>query len=230
MSKTVPSISIKITLLLTLLIGILAGCSPYNSDSKPAVLYPVVKVIDGDTIKVNYNGTIESVRLIGVNTPETKHPTKGVEAYGAQASAYTKKLLTGKSVRLEFDAENRDRYGRLLAYVYLADGTFVNALLVSEGYAQVMTIPPNVKYADKFVELQREARESGAGLWNLPASDNPPSIDKGKYLGSSKSNKYHLPACQLVKKISPSNLEWFKDEKDAKNRGYLPCKVCNPPS
>lgn len=222
--------SIRIILLLTILTGILSGCSPYNSDSKPSALFPVVKVVDGDTIKINYNGIIEDVRLIGVNTPETKHPLKGIEAYGLEASAYTKKLLTGKSVRLEFDAQNRDRYDRLLAYVYLADGTFVNALLVSNGYAQVMTIPPNVKHAESFVELQREARESAAGLWGLPASDNPPSIDKGKYVGSSKSNKYHLPECQLMKKIKPGNLEWFKDEKDAKNRGYLPCKVCNPPS
>lgn len=105
--------------------------------------YQVARVIDGDTIKLS-NG--DRVRYIGINTPETKHPRKGVEYFGPEASAFNKKLVGGKKVRLEFDVQRRDRYGRLLAYVYLLDGTFVNLELVRQGFAQVSTFPPNVKH------------------------------------------------------------------------------------
>ena len=88
---------------------------------------------------------------------------------GKEASSFTRKLVEGKKVRLEFDIERHDRYGRLLAYVYLEDGTFVNGRIVEEGYAQVMTIAPNVKYAQTFLRLEREAREKSKGFWK----DNP---------------------------------------------------------
>lgn len=136
---------------------------------------PVVSVVDGDTIKVSINGKTESVRLIGVDTPETVHPTKGVQPYGPEASAYTKQRLTGQQVRLEFDAEQRDKYGRLLAYVWLGDEMF-NATLLREGYAQLMTVPPNVKYVDQFTALQQEAREAGRGLWaDAAATEEEPT-------------------------------------------------------
>lgn len=124
----------------------------------------VTRVVDGDTVDVQIDGRTERVRLIGVDTPEV-HGT--AEPYGAEASAFTKERLTGQEVSLELDAEARDRYGRLLAYVWVGDELF-NATLVREGYAQVMTVPPNVKYADRFVALQQQAREAGAGLWGLP--------------------------------------------------------------
>lgn len=134
------------------------------------------KVIDGDTIRLS-NG--EKVRYIGVNTPETHHPTVGVERYGIESYEANKKLVEGQRVRLEFDVQKRDRYGRLLAYVYLpvqagVRDIFVNAWLVENGYAQVMTIPPNVKYQDVFLNLQRKAREKNAGLWlNLTSALKP---------------------------------------------------------
>ncbi len=106
-----------------------------------------------------------TVRYIGIDTPETKHPTKEVEPYGEEASEANRKLVDGKTVRLEFDVQEQDRYGRLLAYVYLEEGTFVNAWLVEHGYAMVMTFPPNVKHQELFLRLQREAREAGRGLW-----------------------------------------------------------------
>lgn len=105
------------------------------------------------------------MRYIGVDTPELHHPRKPVEAYAREARAFNQRLVEGKKVRLEFDVERRDKYSRLLAYVYLTDGTFVNAELLRQGYAQLLTIPPNVKYVDLFVKLQREAREAGRGLW-----------------------------------------------------------------
>ncbi len=126
----------------------------------------VVSVVDGDTIQVCCIGwKREKVRYIGINTPETKHPTKEVEHFGEEASEANRKLVEDKTVVLEFDVERRDRYERLLAYVYLKDGTFVNAWLVEHGFAQVMTVPPNVKHQELFLKLQREAREAGRGLW-----------------------------------------------------------------
>lgn len=130
-------------------------------------LYKVVEVVDGDTIKIDIGGKTESVRLIGINAPEKYSPQKEEAEYGKAAASYTKKLLQGQKVHLTYDTQHRDRYGRLLAYVYMADGTFINAQLVKAGYARVMTIPPNVKYQSLFTALQKNARDSGNGLWNL---------------------------------------------------------------
>ncbi|MFQ5961282.1 MAG: thermonuclease family protein [Candidatus Methylomirabilales bacterium] len=133
---------------------------------KSVLSVQVVGVVDGDTIQVCcINERREKVRHIGINTPETKHPKKGVEYFGKEASEANRKLVEGNTVRLEMDVQQRDRYGRVLAYVYLEDGTFVNAWLVEHGFAQVMTIPPNVRYQDLFLELQQEAREAKRGLW-----------------------------------------------------------------
>ncbi len=125
----------------------------------------VISVVDGDTIWVELNGEREKIRYIGIDAPETNHPTKGVQEYGAEAKAANRSLVGGKTVRLEFDVERRDKYGRLLAYVYLEDGTFVNAWLVEHGFAQIMTVPPNVKHQDLFLNLQRESRTARRGLW-----------------------------------------------------------------
>ena len=126
----------------------------------------VVGVVDGDTIEICcVFGKREKVRYIGVDTPETKHPRKGVEPLGKEAAEANRGLVGGHHIRLEFDVDQRDRNGRLLAYVYLEDGTFVNAWLVQNGYAQVMTIPPNVRYQELFLRLQREAHQAQRGLW-----------------------------------------------------------------
>ena len=126
----------------------------------------VVKVVDGDTIHVQLGSTREKVRYIGVDTPETKHPAKGQQCYGPAASAFNERLVGGQRVRLERDVEDRDRYGRLLAYVYRErDGLFVNAELARLGYAQPLTIAPDVRHAERFVALARSARQGGRGLW-----------------------------------------------------------------
>ena len=128
----------------------------------------VVRVVDGDTIVVRMSAGEERVRLIGVDTPESVDPRRPVECFGKEASARTAALLPpGTLVRLERDVEPRDRYGRLLAYVYRTDdGTFVNRALLAEGYAQPLTIPPNVAHAADFAAVARTAREAGAGLWS----------------------------------------------------------------
>jgi micrococcal nuclease len=124
----------------------------------------VVRVVDGDTIHVRLAERVEKVRYIGVNSPEVHHPTKGEEPGGREAAAVNHALVAGRRVRLELDVRTRDRYGRLLAYVWLGD-TMVNAELVRRGYAQVMTVPPNVRHQALFIQLQREARAAGRGLW-----------------------------------------------------------------
>jgi endonuclease YncB( thermonuclease family) len=124
----------------------------------------VQRVIDGDTIEVTIGVTTATVRLIGVDTPETVAPGRPVECYGPEASAFTRALLTGKQVVLEKDVSETDRFGRLLRYVWL-DGALVNERLVTEGYAQVATFPPDVRYAELFLTSQQNARAAGRGLW-----------------------------------------------------------------
>jgi micrococcal nuclease len=126
----------------------------------------VTRVVDGDTIKVSVDGRSERVRYIGMDTPESVKPGSPVECYGKAASELNDKLVGGRTVTLSFDVERRDRYGRLLAYVRRAsDGLFVNEELVRRGYATTLTIPPNVRYASRFQQLQREARSASRGLW-----------------------------------------------------------------
>lgn len=124
----------------------------------------VVRVVDGDTIHVRIAEGVEKVRYIGVNTPEVHHPRLHEQPGGREAWDVNRRLVAGRRVRLELDVQARDRYGRLLAYVWVGE-TMVNAELVSRGYAQVMTVPPNVRYQSLFVRLQRSAREGGRGLW-----------------------------------------------------------------
>jgi nuclease-like protein len=116
---------------------------------------------------------IEKVRYIGMNAPELHHPTKGVEPLAREAIEANRKLVQGQMVRLELDVQERDRYGRLLAYVYVGNTTMINAELVAQGYAQIMTIPPNVKHQDEFLKLQRQARALQLGLWK-DAGPAPP--------------------------------------------------------
>jgi len=128
----------------------------------PDGLVRVNQVVDGDTIEIEGGAR---VRYIGVNTPETVHPTKAVECFGKEASNYNKKLLEGGLVRLQRDITDTDKYGRLLRYIYLPDGTFVNLKLVTDGYAYADTYPPDVAHAKEFVAAQSAARAAGRGLW-----------------------------------------------------------------
>ena len=124
----------------------------------------VERVVDGDTIIVSGVGR---VRLIGVDTPESVDPRRPVEFFGKEAGAFTRRLVDGKRVRLEYDWERTDRYGRTLAYVYLPDGTFVNAEIIRRGYGHAYTRFP-FKYLERFRQLEREARAAGRGLWGAP--------------------------------------------------------------
>lgn len=134
-------------------------------ESQPG-LYTVTSFTDGDTISVDMNGTEEKVRMIGVDTPETKDPRKEVQCYGKAASAFTKTLIGDSKIRLEADPTNtnRDRYNRLLRYVYLPDDTMVNAEIIKQGYGFAYTYFPFEKL-DEFKSYQKQAEEQNAGLW-----------------------------------------------------------------
>lgn len=128
----------------------------------------VTKVVDGDTFWIA-DGSAKGlmIRLIGVDAPESRNVfRKVIGYYGIESKQFMTTLLNGKKVRLEYDVDTLDQYGRTLAYVYLRDGTFVNAELVRKGYGMVMTVPPNVRYAEKFLKLQQTARKRNRGLWN----------------------------------------------------------------
>ena len=127
----------------------------------------VTKVIDGDTFWAKDNsGDKVKIRLIGIDAPESrKSQRKDVQYYGKEAKEYLKQLIDNKKVKLEFDVDKLDQYKRTLAYVYLENGTFINAHLIENGYAKVYTFPPNVKYVDSFIQLQKQAQQKQLGIW-----------------------------------------------------------------
>ncbi len=152
-------------------------------DETPAVegltRVKITKVIDGDTAyALMPDGSEEKLRFIGVNSPEINHPTKGLEPYGPEAEAFTRSQLANKNIWLEFDAGERDQYGRMLAYLWLeipaefsdleVRAKMFNARLLLEGYAVQVTFEPNVKYVDYFTAYETEAQKEGRGLWGLP--------------------------------------------------------------
>ena len=164
-----------------LALAVATGCGSDEDGDKAlgnAASARVLRVIDGDTIEVSIEGSEEDVRYIGVDTPETVMPGAPVECYGAQASAANHRLVEGRTVRLVFDRERRDAYGRLLAYVYAPGRTeaigarreagkprFVNATLVREGYARTLEIAPNTAHASELRRLEARAGRAGRGLW-----------------------------------------------------------------
>ena len=162
----------RAALLLLALVSLLAVVSPSLPADSEKQIGDVVRTVDGDTIYVRIGSGVEKVRYIGIDTPEVHHPTRGEEPGGREATEVNRRLLGEGPVRLETDVQLRDRYGRLLAYVWARhpDGgeLMVNAELVRLGYAAVMTVPPNVRHAALFRRLAAEARERHRGLWAEP--------------------------------------------------------------
>ncbi len=175
--------------------------------------YSVTDVVDGDTIKVSMNGTVTTLRLIGMDTPETVDPRKPVQCFGKEASNKAKELLSGKKVRLETDASQGtlDKYGRTLAYVYRDDGLFYNKLMIEQGYAHEYTYSTSYKYQSEFKAAQKSAQTNLLGLWS-PSTCNGDTTSSsttittttqtsGSYYTSSYStSKYYYPAsCEAWK-------------------------------
>lgn len=176
----------------------LAGCAarlvPGDSPRAPGeeARTTVSRVVDGDTVGVTppVRGN-DTVRLIGVDTPERGEPLY------AEAAEYARESLEEERATLELDVEETDDYGRLLAYLYLADGEMFNESLVREGYAQVATFPPNTRHLDSFEAAQEEAREAGRGIWGLPEAEACELRDRGNGIGGGCYGVY--------RKASPIN-------------------------
>lgn len=189
--------------------------------------YSVTSVVDGDTVKVNINGTVETLRLIGLDTPETVDPRKEVQCFGKEASNKGKELLTGKKVRIEKDSTqgDKDKYGRTLAYIYTESGIFYNKYMIEQGYAHEYTYNSAYKYQIEFKQAQKTAEANKIGLWS-PSTCNgvttsaptnttqtSPAVTQGsgKYYTSSASNatRYYPDTCPAWQDLSKTNLRTF---------------------
>jgi len=175
-------------------------------------------VNDGDTIVLNDG---RHVRYIGINAPEIAHENCKAEAFGYAAKKYNQSIVQSKKVRLEFDKEKYDRYGRLLAYIYLLDGTFINKKMIEKGFAYLLPRSPNEKYEKMFLQTQRGAMLSKQGMWH-----NWNEQEGEKYLGSKISKRFHVKTCSYGKRIKKRNRVFFARKWDTFWSGFAPCKRC----
>ena len=176
-------------------------------------------VNDGDTI-VLLNG--KSVRYIGVNSTEINHEEKTAEPFGYAAKKTNESMVKPGKIRLEFDNRQYDHYGRLLAYIFLEDGTFVNSRLLEEGVAYYYFKKPNLKYGRILLQSQRKAMKGQKGFWQKWHSK------KANFTANKKSKRFHLPTCPFGQKISPKNRVYFSTKWDAFWAGYAPAGKCQP--
>ena len=185
--------------------------------------YQVTRIIDGDTVEIQYGGKLTSVVLIGVDTPETVHPEKPIEAFGKEATAFIKNLLKGESVYLRFDSDRTDKYGRLLAYLYRApDGLFVNLEIIRQGYGKVYTTFP-FEHKVLFQHYNGQAQQAGRGLWSASILGSREEVPRTQTVYITRTGaKYHLSSCRYLRysKI-PISLEKAR-------QSYGPCSVCRP--
>jgi len=203
--------------------------------------FKVTRVIDGDTIEIEGG---ERVRYIGIDTPETVDPRKPVQCFGVEASNKNKELVEGKMVRLEKDITDRDKYSRLLRYVYVGD-TFINLELVKQGFAYSYSYPPDIKYQEQFLKAQQEAREANRGLWaacpsvsqateetSAPAVSSTHSDASCQIKGNintSGEKIYHLPGCGSYSKTQIDEAhgeKWFCTEAEAQAAGWRKALNC----
>lgn len=204
--------------MISLFLALLLAITPAYGQSYDAT---VLRVIDGDTIEVRIGGQIETVRYIGVNTPEIQHPTKGREPYGEEAKQENRRLVESRQVRLELDIQPRDKYGRLLAYVY-RDGQMVNGLLVQQGYAETSTYPPNVRHQHEFLALQADAFQARIGLWGDPEAVQHYKPRGSGVIGRKGVRVYLHPHDPTVQQIGSDDLVYFENEQEAKAAGFIP--------
>ena len=217
---------------------IVQGISNENGSKADSGLVKVARVIDGDTIEI---GGGERVRYIGIDTPETVDPRKPVQCFGVEASNKNKELVEGKMVRLEKDITDRDKYNRLLRYVYVGD-IFINLELVKQGFAYSYSYPPDIKYQDQFLKAQQEAKEAKRGLWNAcpsaSESTSAPVVSpepgdsscqiKGN-INTSGEKIYHLPGCGSYSKTQIDEVHgerWFCSEPEAQAAGWRKALNC----
>lgn len=224
-----------------------AGVVSSGNLSEVSDLAKVVRVIDGDTIEIEGG---EKVRYIGIDTPETVDPRKPIQCFGVEASKKNKELVEGKMARLEKDITDRDKYNRLLRYVWIGD-TLINQELAAQGFAKSYSYPPDVKYQDRFVAAEKKAREDKLGLWSAcPSSGVAPTATSANMASSSDSNSnsnagnscqikgnisasgekiYHLPGCGSYTKTQIDEArgeKWFCSESEAQSSGWRKAGNC----
>ncbi len=175
-------------------------------------------VSDGDTIVLSDG---RSVRYIGVDAPEIDHENQRAEPFGYKAKEMNGDMVLGRVVRLEFDAEKFDRYGRLLAYVYLEDGTFVNGRMVERGFAYYLFKKPNIRLGAELLELQREAMRAERGIWSALADP-----EGAVYIGNRNSRRFHSETCEFGRKTGLKNRVSLHGKRDAFYEGFAPCRRC----
>ena len=177
-------------------------------------------VDDGDTVVLEGGGR---VRYVGVNTPEIAHGDEPGEPFAEEARTYNRKLVLGRTVTLEIGERQYDQYGRMLADVFLKDGTFVNGELVRHGYAHLLRGQTQLRYWERLLKLQRQAIREKRGIWTLPAVD-----PEEYYLGNKRSWVFHRPHCPFGRKTAGRNRVRFRDRYDALYLGFSPGRRCKP--
>jgi len=211
------SLIVKNTNLFFYIIWIFA-CIVINSSLAFSQMHFKVKwVNDGDTIILQDN---RRVRYIGINAPEIDHDGKKGEPFGYKATFFNKDMVLSQKVRLEFKEERFDQYGRLLAYIFLSDGTFVNQKMIEKGFAYFLPVRSKGKYDNRLLKAQREAMKLKLGIWNIV------SEQKEVYIGNKQSKRFHSSTCSLGQKIYKRNRMVFSTRWDAFWAGYAPAKKC----
>ncbi|MFC4353653.1 thermonuclease family protein [Chryseomicrobium palamuruense] len=218
---------------LLVIVALLSGCQLFETSTSSEEV-EIVEVVDGDTIRIKWQGDNKLVRYLLIDTPETNHPRLGKQPFGEEAKALNEELLKNASVSIEFDiGERYDDYGRLLAYVY-ADGERVQDQLVAAGVARVAYVyPPNTRYLDELEEAQKLAKGQQLGVWaydyyvtdrgfdaasyDLQESDNPECTIKGN-INRQGEKIYHVPEGRYYSQTNPE--EWFCSERQARDAGF----------
>ncbi len=212
------------TLLSSLVLALLGGVLLWACTSSQAEKAPdrgqVARVVDGDTLILTGG---RKVRLLGIDAPELEKEGQPAHFLAHKARKALTELAQGRAVRLEYDKLRYDHYQRLLAYVYLEDGTFLNGELVRQGLARVYTQPPNTAKHEELLAAQREALEARRGIWVQALNQDEPF-----YLANRKTLRFHRPRCHLAKEMAKPNRLKLNSLKDAYLQGFSPCRTCKP--
>jgi micrococcal nuclease len=204
--------------LLLALIQMLGGCTAQGQG--PVTRALVAEVRDGDTVVLD---TGQKVRLLGIDAPELEREGQPADFLAHKAKRFLTDLAQGKRVRLEYDKVRYDRYGRVLAFLFLMDGTDLSRELVRQGLARVYTIPPNMRFREELLGAQRQAIAARRGIW-LKALKQ----DETFYIGNKRSLIFHRPTCPHGEKTAKRNRKEFRSLTDAYLQGFSPCRNCKP--
>ena len=194
------------------------GCSPQGQ--APVTEALVAEVRDGDTVVLDSG---QKVRLLGIDTPELEREGQPADFLAHKAKQVLTDLAQGKRVRLEYDKVRYDRYGRVLAFLFLMEGTDLSREMVRRGLARVYTIPPNLRFREELLAAQREAIQARRGIWLRALKQ-----DEFSYIGNKRSLIFHRPTCPQGEKTAKSNRVEIRSLTDAYLQGYSPCRTCKP--